>query len=388
MVCHDVPYPPTHGGRVETWNRIVGWTRLGTSLQVVYWVRKPEDGAGARQAMDGLGISVIELPRHRGIGQLVDLRYPPRVSSLHVRKKRYSAVRERVWAFRPDWVLLDGWPGFLLARRLAGDLDRPLVYRSQNAEHFYWAGLVRAARGLGRLRVWVTASRIRRLERQIRTSAALVLDATLEDAAMCRSAGFEGNSVVLPPFWPLPAVPAELRPPDETGADVLYGGNLWTPNNVEGLEWFSNEVLPRLRQAGARTDRVVFAGSRPARAVLELCRRNDIRCVENPVHLSTWFAHARVLINPVQRTSGINIKMLEMLATDRPIIATTAAVRGLPKELCREVIVADDPAAFAVAVAAALSGGVSVDEARRRTLIEAEFGLERHRTFFEKHGDL
>jgi glycosyltransferase involved in cell wall biosynthesis len=386
MVCHEVPYPPTHGGRVETWNRIVGWTRLGISLQVVYWVPMPEDGAGARQAMGRLGISVIELTRRHHLRQLFDLRYPPIMFSLQF--ERYATVRERVRDFRPDWVLLDGWPGFFLARRLTGDLDRPLVYRSQNAEHFYWAELVRATRGFGRVRLWLTASRIRRVERQIRTGAALVLDATSEDAAICRSAGFEGKSVVLPPFWPLPALPAEVRSPDEAGADVLYGGNLWAPNNVEGLEWFSHEVLPALRQAAGRSDRVVFAGSRPARAVLDLCRRNNIRCVENPVQLSTWFVHARVLINPVQRTSGINIKMLEMLATDRPIIATTAAVRGLPKELRREVIVADDSAAFAAAVAAALSEGIPVDAARRRSLIEAEFGLERHRTFFEKQRDL
>ena len=386
MVCHDVPYPPTHGGRLETWNRIVGWTSLGISLQVVYWVRKPEDGAGARQAMDGLGVSVIELTRRHHLRQLFDLRYPPIIFSLQI--EHYATVRERVRDFRPDWVLLDGWPGFFLARRLARDLDRPLVYRSHNAEHYYWAELVRAARGLGRVRLWVTASRIKRLERQIRTSAALVLDLTHEDAAMCGSAGFGGNSVILPPFWPLPADVAEVHPPNETGADVLYGGNLWTPNNVEGLQWFSHEVLPGLRQAAVRTDRVVFAGSRPARAVLELCRRNHIRCVENPANLSRWFAHARVLINPVQRTSGINIKMLEMLATDRPIIATTAAVRGLSQGLRGEVILADNPAAFGAAVAAALSDGIPVDWGRRRTLIESDFCLERHRKFFEQYRDL
>src|SRR5437879_5459326 len=94
MVCHDVPYPPTHGGRLETWNRIAAWTQLGIPLQVVYFVRKPEDGTGARQAMGHLNISVIELKRRPHLRQLYDLRYPPMMFSLQ--RELYATVHERV----------------------------------------------------------------------------------------------------------------------------------------------------------------------------------------------------------------------------------------------------------------------------------------------------
>ena len=38
LVAHEVPYPPVHGGRMDTWNRIVALSRVGVSIDLVRWV--------------------------------------------------------------------------------------------------------------------------------------------------------------------------------------------------------------------------------------------------------------------------------------------------------------------------------------------------------------
>ena len=122
-----------------------------------------------------------------------------------------------------------------------------------------------------------------------------------------------------------------IRMSPERDIDLLFVGNLHTPNNVEGLRWFTNEVLPMLRRRMApRTPRIVFAGSEPDEDGLDLWRNAGIVCAPNPSDVSVFYSRARAVMNPLQQGSGVNLKMIEALASGRPVVATPAAIRGLP----------------------------------------------------------
>jgi len=190
------------------------------------------------------------------------------------------------------------------------------------------------------------------LERQIRRDADLVLEISAEDAERMRALGWEGKSAVLPPTWL--GEFAESRAWDERDVDVLFVGNLWATDNVDGLLWFLNHVLGSLRRRAPGV-RVVIAGSRPPARFRRVCRRCHVTCLPNPPDVQSLFARARVLINPQLRGSGVSIKMLELLACDAWVVSTPVGARGLPDPKPANLLLESDPGEFAGAIASILS---------------------------------
>lgn len=313
VLHHEFPFPPNHGGKADVWSRLVRLRRLGARIQLVCWNEGPEPTAADLDVVREIAPELIRLtPRSRWLA-LRELRYPPRVRRFVPSEREYREVRAKIGDFTPRLLMLDGWPAYLTGARLSAELSIPLTYRSQNVEHEYWRNQSDIATGLQRVRLRVTARRMAALERQIRRDASVVLEISAEDADRTRALGWEGRSVVLPPTWL--AEPCESLKWDERDIDVLFVGNLWTPDNVDGLLWFFNRVLKNLKRR-APGARVVVAGSRPSARFRGVCESRDVTCLANPAEVQSLYARAKVLINPQLRGSGVSIKMLEFLARD------------------------------------------------------------------------
>jgi len=371
VVHNEIPFPPRHGGAVDVWWRLRAFAALGHSVLLCCW-RRRGDAAGQLQAeLAEHGIELASFTRRRRVGALWSHR-PPQMVSLGLRGTEWRRLVELGRAFAPSWVLADGWPNADVALALGAALGRPVVYRSQNAEHEYWASLLASARWPLRWRIALTAGRVRGVEAEIRAKAIAVLEIAEEDAATCAGAGMVGHSIYLPPTWSGVAREAE-RPPTW---DVLYGGNLWAPNNVEGLRWLLEAVVPRIRER-VGTFRVVVAGAAPTAAVRRMCAATGVEIIADPEDLGSVMRRAGVLVNPVLRSGGVNLKVLEMLAAGAPIVSTSAGARGLPAAVRRVLTLADEPGAFAQAVAARLLAPATTDAGSRQHLLDDAFGHAR-----------
>jgi len=209
-------------------------------------------------------------------------------------------------------------------------------------------------------------------ERELRRSAQLILDISEDDRSWWQDHGGADRSVIVPPIWRINKNSQGSQ--KVFNFDVAFTGGLFAPNSVEGLKWFAELVLPSLRAASACQLRVVFAGSKPTRLIRRLCSQCDITCSADPVSLEPFLFGSRVLINPVQHSSGVNIKMLEMLATNRPIVSTLQGVRGLPERLRTMVNVCHTPDEFAKAIIHHLQHPCLEDVVSRLALLESECG--------------
>ena len=353
------------------WTRLEGLAARGVTLQVVYWLPEGMGEDDAASEIGALPSDVVVLIRKRRLWQAFHPLYPPRVLACAGIGRRTGDLARKVRTFAPNAILLDGWVAFLSARRLCADLDLPLIYRSQNHEAAYWRQLVKAARGVNRLKLFLTATRMASTERAIMRAADLVLEISDADRVE-RPSRARASLVVRPVFRERRQRPASgVGQPPPQAIDVLSVGNLETPNNVEGVRWFLGDVLPRMRDR--RSLRVVVAGSNPVRDVLAACREAGVECVANPADILPYLDAARVLVNPVQRGSGVGLKMVDMLATSAPIVSTPAGVRGLPAELVALVAVRHDAGAFAGAVDEALAAPpIAVEQ--RHALLQLYFG--------------
>jgi glycosyltransferase involved in cell wall biosynthesis len=370
---HEFPFPPNHGGKADVWNRLVGLRRLGVQIQLVCWSDDPQPTAAELDVVRTVAPEIIRLtPGSRWLA-LRELRYPPRVRRFVLSAREYREVREKICEFTPRLIMLDGWPAYLTAARVSAELSVPLTYRSQNVEHEYWRNQSDMASGLQRVRLRVTARRMAALERQIRRDASMVLEISAEDAEHMRVLGWEGQSVVLPPTWL--AEPTESLDWEERDIDVLFVGNLWTPDNVDGLLWFFSRVLHNL-QRRAPGARVVVAGSRPSTRFRDVCGSHSVSCLANPADVQSLYARAKVLINPQLRGSGVSIKMLEFLARDAWVVSTPVGARGLPDPKPSNLRLESNPEEYADAIASALAGRPEKPQAGRPYLV-SHFGMER-----------
>jgi glycosyltransferase involved in cell wall biosynthesis len=153
---------------------------------------------------------------------------------------------------------------------------------------------------------------------------------------------------------------------------LLFVGTLAFPPNVDAVRWFVLDILPLLLRIEPRA-RVTIAGRGPAPSELRsVCDGSPVEIVESPLNLAPHYAAADVVVAPIRLGHGSKIKVLEAMGYAKPLIATSAAVRGHDVRDGVHALVADDPQAFAAAIDIAFR-----DATLRRRLSAAGLELAR-----------
>ena len=111
---------------------------------------------------------------------------------------------------------------------------------------------------------------------------------------------------------------------------------------------------------------VTIVGRDPDPTILALADDPSVT-VTGPVDdVRPFLARAAVVVAPMVSGSGIKNKILEAMAMQRPVVATSLAAEGLAAAPGRDIVVADGAAGFAAAVAGAprRPGAGGVDRSR------------------------
>lgn len=279
------------------------------------------------------------------------------MASAVLRRLPYSAAKYRSRGYRrharalldelrPAVVVVDHAQAAWLLGDLAGAPGR--VYLAHNVEHELYAEQAAERGGLVGLVYRREARRVRRLEQRLTVWADRVWALSAADAAALGPAARA--------FGPPSLVgPAEGEPEVDV---VLLGRWTWAANAL-GLEWFLDEVLPQLPEG--TSVRVGGAGADRLRA-----RHPRAAFVGEVPDAAAFLATGRVIAIPSRAGSGVQVKTLDAIATGRPVVATTVALRGLgdPPAGVRS---ADDPARFAALLGEAREGaGPAWGQERRR----------------------
>lgn len=160
---------------------------------------------------------------------------------------------------------------------------------------------------------------------------------------------------------------------------IAFTGNLGYFPNVDAVEWFVREVLPRVRQARPQTT-FVAAGTRPHRRVRALATDDGAVLVQGDVpDLGAVLAGAAVSVAPMQAGSGQPLKILEAMACGTPVVATPVAASSLAADPGRHLLIGHDAESFAGHVLRLLeTPALAADLARAaRGLVEECYTWER-----------
>ncbi|HTO40742.1 MAG TPA: TIGR03087 family PEP-CTERM/XrtA system glycosyltransferase [Rhizomicrobium sp.] len=161
---------------------------------------------------------------------------------------------------------------------------------------------------------------------------------------------------------------------------VMTGAMDYRPN-VEGALWFAKAVMPlvtaRLQQA-----QFYIVGSKPAR-ILTGTSFPRVTVTGRVPDVRPYIAHAAVCVAPLHIARGVQNKVLEAMALEKPVVATNAASRALAIEPGSEFWLADDAQGFADAVISAAFG-----PERARISAGGRRYVERHHNWARNLADL
>jgi glycosyltransferase involved in cell wall biosynthesis len=192
------------------------------------------------------------------------------------------------------------------------------------------------------------ASRWARLQRDIASAVDRVVVCSDADR---RRVGTT-NCTVVPNGYP---EPSEVGVGDggTVPAQLLFVGPLTYEPNLFAAEWLVREILPRVRERvpGAGLTIVGEHEGVPLR-----------RLQVDGVELAGWapdvtphYRAAGVAVTPLHSGGGTRLKVMEALARRVPLVSTSFGCEGLDLVSGRDLLVADDPVAFADACIAALT---------------------------------
>jgi glycosyltransferase involved in cell wall biosynthesis len=141
--------------------------------------------------------------------------------------------------------------------------------------------------------------------------------------------------------------PRPTDPPSDSRTVVFFGLLSYAPN-VDGVIHFVQDIWPRIAQANKEA-RCKIIGGRPPASLLALAGPR-VELTGFVSDLRPHLAAAAAVVVPLRLGGGTRLKIVEAMAMGKPIVSTALGAEGIEALPGRDLLVEDQPTAFAEAV--------------------------------------
>jgi len=354
----QLPYPPRQGTTIRNYNLI---RLLAQDHQIdLFSFLAPGEALGADNHLVALCGQVITAPQparslaRRAVDTLTANR--PDMGLRLESQEAYSRLEALLDEESYDLIQAEGIE--MAAYGLAAAESQPsarLVFDDHNAE--YLLQKRSALVDLGNPLRWLAAgysliqwNKLHRYEQSICSHSDAVVAVSEPDRSALvqlvpdRLIDVVPNGIDLAEFPFPPPRPAAQQPPT-----LIFTGKMDYRPNVDAILWFAHEVLP-LIQAQKPDVRLQVVGMNPHRRLAPLEQMPGVEITGAVDDVRPYVYGAAVYVVPLRVGGGTRFKVLEALASGKPLVSTSLGVEGLGLQDGRELLIADEPHAFAAAV--------------------------------------
>ena len=212
-------------------------------------------------------------------------------------------------------------------------------------------------------------------EAEVALFASLAPECGVRVEAMC-------NGVDADYFSPSPARPSPFV---QDEIPIVFTGAMDYWPNVDAVTWFAAEVLPGLRQRLPQA-RFYIVGRSPTPEILAIASEHIIVTGTVP-DVRPYLQHAGVVVAPLRVARGIQNKILEAMAMERPVIATADCAAAVDAEKGTELITATTAAEFIEAIVLQLANpetSIAIGQAARSRVV-ARYSWEAHMNHIDRY---
>lgn len=358
----QLPYPPRQGAALRNWG-LIAHLASRHRVSLLSFLAPGQDPLPAPPLSRACArIETVPQPQRSLTRRLRDLLLTPLPD---------MALRLESEAFRrllAEWLAQEPFDGVHIEGiELAPYLDvieaarpRPfIVFDDHNCEYLlqkraFLTDLTNPLRWHGAAYSFIQWQRLRRYETDVCRRADHVAAVSEADALALRRLAADFRLIVVPNGIDTAVYRPDIAPVPGMGeAALVFTGTMDFRPNVDAVLWFARRVLPRIRQAIPQAH-LWIVGQRPHRR-LEPLRGNPAVTLTGQVEdVRPYIAGAAVYVAPLRMGGGTRLKLLEAMALERAVVATSLGAEGFPVTNGRELVLADDPLQFASAVIALL----------------------------------
>ncbi len=131
---------------------------------------------------------------------------------------------------------------------------------------------------------------------------------------------------------------------------VVFVGNFRHKPNVDALDYLCREIVPKIEDALARHPLSIVGNDLDKKMLPTGRGMQHVAPIGWVPSVIPYLDHARASVIPLTYGAGTKRKLIQALMAGTPTVSTSIGVEGLDLEAGREVLVADDPAAFGKAL--------------------------------------
>jgi sugar transferase (PEP-CTERM/EpsH1 system associated) len=339
------PCPPRSGGASRTFNLTRALARRHRVTLLCF--ASPEERAGLEPMRQWCAeVHTVDYPaaiRHRRLYQLRSL-----VGGAYSYHAYYSTAMDRAL------TALLARTRFDVVQAEASEMgyyvvppDALGILNTQNVEYLILERTAeREVSALRRLYARVEARKLRRDELAACRRADAVLTVSEVDRAVLAPDVGDVPIRVVPNGVDTEFFTPGSEPEDPTR--VVFTGAIGYQPNTDAVCYFAAEILPRIH-ALAPEAKFAVVGKDPPDRVRQLAGPRLLVTGTVP-DVRPWIRQAAAFVVPLRVGGGTRLKILEAMATGRPVVSTTLGCEGLEVSPGEDILIADTPEAFAEAV--------------------------------------
>jgi polysaccharide biosynthesis protein PslH len=341
--------PPDTGGKIRSYNILRELAREhSVTLFSFYAAHANDQHASLNSIFDRVACVPLEMPAPKSGKEFLNyLRYALSLDSYSAMKFSRPPVKTALRALlsetEVDIIVCD----FLVAGpAIPWDFPCPKVLFAHNVEAMIWKRHYEVARNpLWKAISWREWKTMERAERAYLNKADHVLAVSEADASMFSKFMNSSKITVIPT-----GVDTEFfqpQPDEELPNSLVFTGSMdWLPNE-DGIFYFADKILPRIRQQVPDV-KLWVVGRKPSARLQELSRR------EPHIEITGWVEDVRpylakgaVCIVPLRIGGGTRLKIFEAMSMGKAVISTSVGAEGLPVQNRENVLIADGENSFA-----------------------------------------
>lgn len=346
MLAHRIPYPPHTGDKVRAFH-VARYLARRHDLTLAFLI----DDARDRRGVDALRREVGELEfaglwRPWGLLKgLVGLATgTPLTLAYFASRQLRGRIARRLSEADYDLIYVSSSS---MAHYVDGGASRPVVMDFVDVDSDKWTQFGHKTRPPLTWLYRMEGRRLRSYEAEVARWARVCVLATAAEEALLKSFAPWANTAVIPNGVDLDHLTPVARA--VTDPTLIFTGAMDYTPNIDAVHHFCSDIYPRVRKEVPEV-RFLIVGLNPPASVLRLGRLPGVVVTGAVPDVRPFYAQASVCVAPLRIARGVQNKILQAMAMGLPVVATRRACEGIEARPERDLLVEDDPEAFATRV--------------------------------------